>query len=139
MIEEIHANAELVVQQFSPLKAGGFGYDEESVCWLDGYIGRLRDDGKFSTPEERRKIVGILGSYLGECIIRNFGGSWAQRDGNWCVAFDENNCAYPFANVEKRFDFGDEDSILGFYTSIPMLFSKLTVPARNRPWWRFWG
>jgi hypothetical protein len=137
ILEQIRANADLVVKQNASLKEGGFGYDEASVKWLDGYIGRLSASGEFSDAEKRSKIVSVFGSYLGECIIKSFGGTWSQRDGNWCIAFDEENCAFPFAKVEKRFLNGEEDSIASFYGTIPVIFS-LAKKAGSRPWWRFW-
>ena len=137
MLEQIKANAELAVSQLSALKDGGFGYDEASLKWLDGYIGRLSASGEFSEPEKRGKVVSVLGSYVGECIIKSFGGSWSQHDGHWCIAFDETNCAFPFAKVEKRILNGEEDSIASFYSTIPVIFGRAKIVA-IRPWWKFW-
>ena len=42
MEEQIKANAELVIAQMRPLSGFAFGYDAQSVAWLDGYIERER-------------------------------------------------------------------------------------------------
>lgn len=138
MHDALRANAELVVQQLASARGGHFGYDEDSVRWLDGYIGRLRANPNFESAEKRGNLVSVLGSYLGECIIRNFGGSWVKQGGGWCVAFDERNRAFPFAKIEKRFERGDEESIVAFYTAIPVLFRRQHMSPAKKSWWKFW-
>jgi hypothetical protein len=63
-------------------------------------------------------LVSVLGSFLGECIIANAGGSWRwTEERQWGVAFPNNNWSFPFAKVSKLFENGLEggDSILSFY------------------------
>ncbi|MDR0672485.1 MAG: hypothetical protein LBF93_02230 [Zoogloeaceae bacterium] len=43
-------------------------YDEESVCWLDGYIKRT-----CQRSDEHQVAINFIGSFLGECSIRNYG------------------------------------------------------------------
>jgi hypothetical protein len=63
--------------------------------------------------------VNSLGSFLGECIIANAGGSWRWSDEHqtWSVAFSDNSHAFPFVKVSKLFANGLEggESILSFY------------------------
>jgi hypothetical protein len=40
----------LVIQQLRPLSFDGFGYNAESVGWLEGYIERLRESGTSGYP-----------------------------------------------------------------------------------------
>jgi TPR repeat protein len=106
-------------------------YDEESLRWLDGYIERIRPRHK-----ESERVIGSIGSFLGECIIRNLGGQWARYDGMSCVAFDDRNAAFPYNKVAKQFANGAEkgDSILGFY-QVEQAFHALKkplTPAQNR-------
>jgi hypothetical protein len=124
MIEHIQANAELVIQQLRPLSFDGFGYNAESVAWLEGYIERLRQSGTFETEETREGLVSVLGSFLGECIVRCYGGSWTQQDGLWCVGFGKGNAAFPFAKVSKQMRNGLDDGIGGFFRTIPVLFAE---------------
>ena len=119
MIEKLKANAELVVSIAEEQLDVEVGYDEAGVQWLDGYIQRQHEQGD---PKNRRGLVSTLGSYLGECIIQSFGGEWANEDGTWCIRFDDRNAAYPFAKVAKHLEGGKGDSVLLFFTAIPLLF-----------------
>jgi len=126
MLDRIRANAELVVSVARKQLAEEIGYDEAGVRWLDGYIQRQHEQGN---PANRDGLVSTLGSYLGECIVRSFGGQWADVDGSWCVRFDDRNAAHPFAKVAKQLEHGANDSVLSFFTAIPVLFRRGGGPA----------
>lgn len=141
MEEHIRANAELVVGQVRQLSGADLGYTQESVKWLEGYIERLRISGEFDDGETKNKLTSVFGSFLGECIVRNYGGAWTQHDGVWCVAFDDKNIAFPFAKVAKQMDNGLEDGIASYFTVIPTVFKNLVraQPSKpQKPWWRLW-
>jgi hypothetical protein len=121
MVERIRANAELVVSVAAKQLGEAVGYDEAGVRWLDGYIQRQHEQGD---PANRDGLVSTLGSFLGECIVRTFGGEWAEVDGSWCVRFDDRNAAFPFAKVAKHLEHGAEDSVLSFFTVIPVVFRR---------------
>ena len=141
MEEHIRANAEMVIQQLRPLSDIDFGYTKESVEWLEGYIERLRTSGQFESGDARNKLTSVFGSFLGECIVRCYGGTWKQHEGVWCVAFDNDNAAFPFAKVGKQIDNGLEDGVASFFNTIPLIFNDLapSVPsAQKKPWWKVW-
>lgn len=141
MEEQIRANAEMVVQELRPLSGIDFGYTTESVKWLDGYINRLRNSGEFDNVEVKNRLISVFGSFLGECVVRCYGGKWKQnQDGMWCVAFNDNNMAFPFAKVAKQMDNGPEDGIASFFTVIPEIFKNISTPAPSpkKPWWKVW-
>ncbi|HEV3384644.1 MAG TPA: hypothetical protein VG097_07505 [Gemmata sp.] len=117
--ERFRANAELVVSIARKQLGVEVGMDEAGVRWLDGYIQRQHEQGN---PANRDGLVSTLGSYLGECIIQCFGGQWAEIDGAWCVQFSEGNAAYPLTKVRKQLENGAGDSVLSFFTAIPVLF-----------------
>ena len=123
MLAIIKANAELANQQFLEISDVEFGYNAPSVQWLDGYIERQR-----SRPEsddiQVERLADVLGCWLGECIIACYGGDWAEIDGVWGVAFDESNTAFPLSKVKKHFQNGSSDSVLSFFETIPVVFSK---------------
>jgi hypothetical protein len=121
MVDRIRANAELVVSVAARQLGEAVWYDEAGVRWLDGYIQRQHEQGD---PANRDGLVSTLGSFLGECIVRTFGGEWDEVDGSWCVRFDDRNGAYPFAKVAKQLDNGAEDSVLSFFTAIPVVFRR---------------
>jgi len=119
MLERIHANAALVVGLARDQLGVEVGYDEPGVRWLDEYIQRQHESGDSAN---REGLVSTLGSFLGECITGSFGGHWAEVEGTWAVYFDDCNCAYPFAKVAKQLENGQEDSVLSFFSAIPLVF-----------------
>ena len=149
MEEHIRANAETVVKELGKLKGEEFGYTRESVEWLEGYIERLKNSGEFDSTERKNRLISVFGSFLGECIVRCYGGAWRQLEsGEWGVAFrneemafTENNMAFPFAKVAKQIDNGLEDGIASFFSVIPILFTDHSgplPPAAKKPWWKVW-
>lgn len=112
----------MTIEQLRSVSRIDFGYNRESVKWLEGYIERIKKPGVFDEAAKGR-LISMFGSFLGECIIHCYGGAWQQRDGSWCVAFDEKNVAFPFGKVSKQFDNGLEDSVFGFFDVIPIVFA----------------
>lgn len=134
MEAHLKANAEMTIQQLRPLSGIDFGYNGESVAWLEGYLERLRQSGGLDSEDMKHRLTGVFGSFLGECIIRCHGGAWAQRAGGWCVAFDETNAAFPFAKVRKQMDHGREDGIGSFFATIPLVFpARVRAPSAPSP------
>ena len=121
VLDRIRANAQLVLTVARDQLDTEVGFDEAGVRWLDGYIQHQHEQGN---PADREGLVSTLGSYLDECTIQSYGGAWAEIDGSWCARFDERNAAYPFAKVGKQLERGAEDSVLSFFTLIPVLFRR---------------
>lgn len=117
----IQANAELVVKTFAENNDVKLDYDEKSVEWMDGYIerNRLKWDA-----ETAAKLSNVLGSFLGECIRRNFGGEWQTTENGLAVVFSDGNAAFPFNKTGKQIANGSDDSIAGFYNTISVLFNR---------------
>lgn len=116
LADKIRANAEMVIAHFAE---AGLAYDERSVEWLDGFIERQRER---MSPDEAVNISQMLGCFLGECIIENFGGEWQQTEHGLGVIFSDGNAGFPLNKVEKQFKNGAEDSVLSFYQTIPVIF-----------------
>jgi len=108
-------------------------YDADSVKFIEGFI--ERNKGNFE-KEESKGLINSLGSFLGQCIIENYGGQWQldNETGSVAVAFDHKNKAFPFAKVSKQFENGLEDSIYSFYTIIPSIFK---IEKKKKLWWKF--
>lgn len=108
-------------------------YDADSVKFIEGFIERNKSN---FDKEESKGLINSLGSFLGQCIIENYGGQWQPDNeiGSVAIMFDDNNKAYPFSKVSKQFDNGLEDSVYSFYTAIPRIFK---TGKRKKPWWRF--
>jgi hypothetical protein len=95
--EHIRANAEMVVQHLRPLSGIDFGYTKEPVEWLEAYIERLRNSRELDSVETKDKLTRVFGSFLGECIVHCYRGTWKKHEsGMWCVAFKEDEAAFPF-------------------------------------------
>jgi hypothetical protein len=140
MEEDIRANAELVVQQIRQLSGEDFGYTHESVKWLEGYIERLREAGQFENAEAKTKLISVFGSFVGECMLRCYGGTWKLHEGVWCVTFRKGEMAFPFAKVTKQIDYGLGDGISSFFNVIPtILGDRAPLPSTpKKPWWKVW-
>jgi hypothetical protein len=115
--EAIRENAKLVVAQFSQpgMFGPGFGYDRASV----EYVAEFIEGQRAGSAQQTGKLVSILGSYLGECLVRELGGRWKNDDGQWTVFFSDKLSAFPLNKVEKQFANGRDqgDDILGFFDS----------------------
>jgi hypothetical protein len=114
-VRMIEANAALVIDELSSLSQRSFGFDEESVAWVEGFIERQREG---IGAEASSGLINVLGSYLGQAIIAATGAIWDTDDtGNLGIAFANGDMAYPFAKVGKQLAQGIEDgeSILSFY------------------------
>ena len=125
MENKIRLNAELVVAEMQKISDIDFGYNAQSVAWLDGYIERQRARPDMN-QEFINSLVSVLGSYLGECVIKCYGGYWNEDGGQWQVCFNDGNCVYPFNKVRKQFEHGAGagDSISSLFESIPLVFAK---------------
>src|SRR5215470_14397105 len=140
MEQKIRANAQLVVEglgEAARLKDDfeGFGLNRESVEWVDGYIQRQRQRG--GSKAEIDSLVQVIGSFLGEAIIKTYGGKWSEYEGNLGILFGDAEFAekrmkeqepedvimtdvelrsqewdvqivFPFAKVHKQFQQGRE-------------------------------
>lgn len=125
--EKLKINADLVIKHLSQHAGFELGFNEESVEWIDGFIERQRNREDFD-PEPLGGLVSNLGSFLGECMCREFGGSWKeQSNGQLAVEFESGNAAFPFNKVQKHFVNGEGDSILGFYQSAGVIFGLQNI------------
>jgi hypothetical protein len=100
-----------------------FGYNRESVKRVEEFIEEQRSN---TAAEEADKLTQVLGSSLGESIIRTYGGVWRQEEEQWGVFFEDGNAVFPFSKVRKQFQNGlaGGDSILGLFELIGPVFIK---------------
>jgi hypothetical protein len=125
-IELIKKNANLVIEQFGPLTEIDFGLNRDSVEWVEGFIERQRAREDFDLNNSDR-LIDVLGSFLGECIIANAGGEWRVSETHGLgVGFPDGNFCYPFNKVSKMFRYGlaGGDSILSFYDTTVNFIAK---------------
>ena len=125
-------------------------YDTNSVKFVEEFIERQRNN---FDSEQRKGLVNSIGSFVGQCIIKNYGGHWQldQDTQTVCVALDDKNKIFPFAKTAKQFENGLEDSVYSFYTVIPAVFkieplitskqndnSQSVNLTQSKKWWKFW-
>jgi len=139
--EKIRANAELVRRELGQTsEMDNFGYNAESVAWLDGFIERQRLRAEFADETAIERMSQMLGSFIGECVIACYGGEWKEQEGSWAVDFGGGNAAYPFNKVRKQFLHGGEDSVQSWFETIPLIFTQqldAQPPPLKKPWWKF--
>jgi len=128
----IRGNAALVLDELGPVSGLEFGYDAQSIAWVDGYIERQRE--RFAGTDEAARLVSVLGSYLGEAIIDAAGGAWEVHERDEIgVRFESGDWCFPFSKVAKQFAHGQDDggdSILAFYNfSIGLIASGQLAAA----------
>jgi hypothetical protein len=114
----IRGNAALVVDELGPISGVvPFDFGPESVAWVDGYIARQRQ--RMDDPNAVSSLVSVLGSYLGEAVIKAAGGTWDVHERDEIgVQFDNGDWCFPFSKVAKQFACGTAEggeSILSFY------------------------
>jgi hypothetical protein len=116
-LRQIEANVRLAIEQLGPLGDVDFGLNSESVQWVEGFIERQRARDDFDVANVGG-LVGVLGSFLGACVIAGTGARWHRGDDQRLgVLFPNGSIAFPFAKVEKQFGEGlaGGDSISSFY------------------------
>lgn len=125
-IESIKKNADLVIKQFASLSGIEFGLNRDSVEWVEGFIERQRAREDFDLNNSGR-LIDVLGSFLGECIIANSEGEWRVSETHGLdVGFADGNVCYPFNKMGKMFRDGlaGGDSILSFYDTTVNFIAK---------------
>jgi hypothetical protein len=118
-LQQVRANAAWVAENFG--KQSGiepFAHTAGSIDYLDAFLERQEALVKAS-GESVNRFVSLLGAYLGECIIANYGGEWLESPQGLAIRIHTKTQIHflqPFHKVYKRIANGSEDS-LGFYFS----------------------
>lgn len=118
VIEKIHLNAEIVMQFLRDNQVPA-EYSLKALEWLEQHLDQNRARYLNNNPGN---IISIFGSFLGECMCRNYQGQWTLTEYGWGVKIGENEMtAFPFNKMEK-FLYGDSsDAFTPFYGSIPAI------------------
>jgi hypothetical protein len=96
-------------------------YDAESLKWLEQLMLKIRDD---MDDQARQSWIGAVGSFLGECMCRAYGGEWVNKDGSWAVSIAKGRLVLlPFVKVAKLIDFGPEDSFVLMFRLVPRILA----------------
>ncbi|MCG7561478.1 hypothetical protein [Pseudoalteromonas sp. McH1-42] len=111
---KLKENAKLVVSSMSKLVDFEFDYSERSVKWLDGFINRNQD----------LTLVDTLGSYLGEALLRKYGGTWVIIEGGPALEIRPDFIMFPFSKVEKQIVYGEQESITEYFLMTEVMLKR---------------
>jgi hypothetical protein len=131
--EAIETAVEMLIQSLGKRSKMNFGYNGESVEWLEGYIDELRDKGVFKDEKFKHNVAFAYGAFLGQSIVHCYGGFWAfRKEHGLCVCFPNGAVALPLQKPLKQIENGMEDGIANFFYMVPIVLgdelSQLNLP-----------
>jgi hypothetical protein len=123
-LQLIRSNAAFAVEQFGALANFEFGFNRQSVEWVEGFIERQRERGG-----DHYKMIGIIGSFLGEAIVAQTGATWVANGDTFGLQFqngDHLDTCFPFGKVAKQFEMGlaAGESVLAFHDLVVDVVAK---------------
>lgn len=126
--EDIHTACEWIAMA---LNSSGYkaDYTIESMKEIDRFLDEQSGETGIIS-RGRGKILFSLGCYVGETIIRLYGGKWHTDDNdpqgeiNASVELDNGTVIFPIQRVIKRYQNGSED---GIYAYVYVLSSDRTT------------
>lgn len=97
-------------------------------------LARFVEAQRAELPEaERQGVVMALGCFLGECLVRTYGGEWASGpDGATGVGLANRLFFNPFYLVDQQLKQGETASVAAFFASVP---GRLAAKAAPRKGW----
>lgn len=118
LYEDIHTAYEWVAMA---LNSSGYkaDYTIESMKEIDRFIDEQSGENGIIS-RGRGKILFSLGCYVGETVIRLYGGKWHTDDNdpegeiNASVELDNGTVIFPIQRVIKRYQNGSEDGIYAY-------------------------
>jgi len=116
--QDIHRSAEWVVLA---LNQSGYNadYSLESMKEIDRFFDEQSGEGGIIS-RNRGQILFALGSYVGETVIKLYGGEWVTNDNdpqgevNIAVKLANGTVMWPVVKCMKRYQNGAEDSIYAY-------------------------
>lgn len=116
--DDLHSACEWVVMA---LNSSGYkaDYTLDSMKEIDRFIDEQSGEGGLIS-RNRGQILFALGSYVGETVIRLYGGKWLTDDDdpqgeiNVSVELPDGTVIFPVQRVIKRYQNGSEDSIYAY-------------------------
>ncbi len=105
-------------------------FDAAAVTELDKFIQAQR--GQLVVAEREGGVM-ALGCFLGECLVRVYGGEWGTgRDGITGIGLAGRFFFNPFHLVDAQLNEGERASVATFFASVPQRLS--TAPAARKSW-----
>ena len=117
--DDIHSACAWIV---TALNTSGYkaDYTLESMKEIDRFFDEQSGVGGIITQARRGQIFFAVASYIGETVIKLYGGKWITDDKdpmgevNITVKLDNGIMLFPAQRVVKRYQNGNEDSIYAY-------------------------
>ncbi|MBQ8176402.1 MAG: hypothetical protein IJ035_05130 [Oscillospiraceae bacterium] len=117
--DDIHSACTRIV---TALNTSGYNadYTLESMKEIDRFFDEQSGVGGIITQARRGQIFFAVASYVGETVIKLYGGKWITDDKdpmgevNITVKLDNGIMLFPAQRVVKRYQNGNEDSIYAY-------------------------
>lgn len=130
--EDIRASCEWVV---TALNSSGYkvDYTLESVKEIDRFIDEQSGENGIIS-RNKGQILFSLGCYVGETVIRLYGGKWCTDDNDYAAAInasvklDNGMVIFPMHRVTRRRQYGSEYSIYDYVYTLSRDKTERTVP-----------
>lgn len=90
-------------------------FTKESIKDVEAWLGNQE-------KKKQKELINQVGAYLGESIIKSYGGTWENQSGNWGIKLRDDNYVFPIGKVYKFVYDGPEDSFYSLFTMIPIVF-----------------
>jgi hypothetical protein len=127
-LQHIRENAAWVAENIG--KQSGiepFAYTAESVHYLEHFL--VRQEALVKASElSINKYVHLLGAYLGEGILANYGGEWQESPQGLAILIRTKTRTHwlrPFDRVYKRITNGSEDNLGAYFSEfIPQVLAS---------------
>ncbi|WP_299044993.1 hypothetical protein [uncultured Tateyamaria sp.] len=117
----VQGNVQLVRDEL--LKQAGVAQDDwpSAVMYLSGFLDRQREHADASNAS---RLAQTIGCYLGEAIVRHYGGRWMLNEANGVGIDIDGLHAFPLNKAAKHLQNGSEDNINSFFSVIPKLLEQ---------------
>lgn len=123
IVQMMQASAAEAVQAAGERFGFALDFTEESVASLETILANVCSTLKAEDQEAIEHEVKLWGSYLGEVVLRRWGGDWdLQQYPGGAVAVPSiaigGSQVYPLIKVYRRLTLGEQESISNFYGKI---------------------
>ena len=119
-IEQLEARTIVVFKEYFGITL--FSNDERSLECICDFM-ELEIFRYQLTEENRHAWISLIGAFLGQTIIKVYGGQWIDES-NLSIELKDGTICYPIDKVVKQLENGKEDSIYYYFTFISEILDK---------------
>lgn len=102
-------------------------FDAQAVQWLEGYIQAFYERADEATKVQ---VIQVAGAFLGECLVRCFGGGWWRFEKSACIVFDGEIALFPLSKVQKQLEQGAQaEGVARFFNAFASMHAQKQPPT----------